>query len=230
MVKNANPRPKPPHKTASRAAAHLSPRRLPLQARGKETRETILRAAGAEIERAGLASLTTKRIATAAGVSVGALYEYFPNKKAVVYALVSDWLKRGFDTLDRLHPLRGGSQDMLGYLSRQIDEMAAIYANQPGLSALLTAIASDPELLDALREHDDRSVGTTASALAHFAPGATREQVLSTARTIAIIGHELLNEAIAKSASDGGRQIENLKVCAFALASRLLLEGGAAKP
>lgn len=228
MSKDANPRPKAPHKTPARAN-RLLPRRLPHQTRGRETREAILRAAGAEIERAGLASLTTKRIASAAGVSVGGLYEYFPNKKAIVYALVSDWLRRSFDTLDMLHPLRGGSQDMLGYLSTQIDEMAAIYASQPGLSVLLTAIASDPELLSAVQEHDFRSVEATASALMHFAPAATREQALSTARTISIIGHELLSEAVAKGAPDGNALIENLKVCTFALASRLLLHNGTQK-
>lgn len=203
--------------------SRLAPRRLPNQARARETREAILRATGAEIDKEGLDRLTTKRVAATAGISVGALYEYFPNKEAIVYALVSDWLSRGFEVLDGLHPDRGGDQDMLTYLARQIEGMARIYADQPGLSGLITMISSMPTLREALRDHDARSAATVASALRHFAPMADPEVALTTARTIALIAHELLSEAVVRKAPDGDRLIENLKVCIFALASRLLL-------
>ena len=65
----------------------LAPRRRPAQMRALQTVDLVLEAAASEIEREGLDKLTTKRIAAAAGLSVGALYEYFPNKQAVVHAL-----------------------------------------------------------------------------------------------------------------------------------------------
>ena len=207
----------------------LAPRRLPHQTRGRETMEAILRAAGSEIEREGLDRLTTKRIAAAAGVSIGALYEYFPNKEAIVFALLTDWLERVYKVLDDLHPQRGGCQDMLTYLTRQMDEMVGLYADQPGLGSLITAIASMPQLREAVREHDSRSAATTASALTHFAPQADPMIVLSTARSIAIFAHETLSEALVRKAPDGQALIENLKVCAFALASRLLLRSSHAR-
>jgi AcrR family transcriptional regulator len=215
--------PRPSRRKSKMPSPRLAPRRLPNQARARETLEAILRATGAEIDREGLDRLTTKRVAATAGISVGALYEYFPNKEAIVYALISDWLSRGFDVLDGLHPDRGGDQDMLTYLARQIEGMARIYADQPGLSGLITMISSMPTLREAVREHDSRSAATVASALRHFAPMADPEAALTTARTIALIAHELLSEAVVRKAPDGDRLIENLKVCVFALASRLLL-------
>ena len=207
----------------------LAPRRLPNQTRGRETMEAILRAAGTEIEREGLDRLTTKRIAAAAGVSVGALYEYFPNKEAIVCALLTDWLERVYNALDEFHPQRGGCQDMLTYLTLQMDRMVSLYSDQPGLGSLITAIASMPQLREAVREHDSRSAASTASALSFFAPQADPQAVLSTARSIAIFAHEILSEALVRKAPDAEALIENLKVCAFALASRLLLRSSFAR-
>lgn len=50
--------------------------------------ETILDAAARILERQGAAAFTTNRIAEVAGVSVGTFYQYFPNKSAVVEALL----------------------------------------------------------------------------------------------------------------------------------------------
>jgi AcrR family transcriptional regulator len=204
-------------------AKRLQPRRTPNQARSRDTLELVLRAAGAVIGRDGLDRLTTRKIAEEAGISVGALYEYFPNKQAVVYALVNDWMERVFELLDALHPRHGNTQDVLTYLGSQIDQMTDLYRDQPGLSALITMVASMPELHDMVRMHDERSAASVASALHHFAPLADPQDVRSAARTVAIIAHEILCEAVARNASDASRLLRNLKVCVFALGTRLLL-------
>jgi len=197
---------------------------MPNQARSRETVELVLRAAGAEIERDGLDSLTTRRIAALAGISVGTLYEYFPNKQAIVYALMTDWMERILSVMDALHPRQpGGCQDMLAYLGTQVDQLSLIYMDQPGLGALVTMLSSVPQLREAVREHDARSVESVASALQHFAPGVNHADALSMARTIIIIAHELLCEAIVRKAPDASDLIRNLKVCVFALATRLQL-------
>jgi AcrR family transcriptional regulator len=215
----------PPKKKADRPikGKRLEPRRLPNQARARDTVEAVLRAAGAEIERDGLDRLTTRRIAAMAGISVGSLYEYFPNKQSIVYALVTDWMERTFKVLDDLHPAHDGAQDMLGYLGAQVDGMAILYRDQPGLSALVTMVSSVPELRDAVRVHDERSAASVATALQYFAPKADPGEVLTAARTIALIAHEILCEAIARNAPDAVQLIHNLKVCVFALGTRLLL-------
>ncbi len=204
-------------------AKRLQPRRTPNQARSRDTLETVLRAAGAAIGRDGLDRLTTRKIAELAGISVGALYEYFPNKQAVVFALVNDWMERVFAVLDGLHPRHGATQDILGYLGGQIDQMTQLYRDQPGLGALITMVTSMPELRDEVRMHDERCAASVASALHQFAPLADPQDIRSAARTIAIIAHEILCEAVARNAPDAGRLLRNLKICVFALGTRLLL-------
>lgn len=61
--------------------------RLPKQERAKATCAAILEAAAQILEADGEAKLTTNRIAARAGVSIGTLYQYFPNKGAILIAI-----------------------------------------------------------------------------------------------------------------------------------------------
>lgn len=62
------------------------PRKAPRQARSRQMRDDILEAAARVFDRDGHAA-TTNRIAEVAGVSIGSLYQYFPNKEALLTAL-----------------------------------------------------------------------------------------------------------------------------------------------
>ncbi|WP_420311832.1 TetR/AcrR family transcriptional regulator [Streptomyces sp. YS-B37] len=63
------------------------PRKRPRQQRSQETYDTILEAAAQLFESLGYTTATTNKIADRAGVSIGSLYQYFPNKDALLYAL-----------------------------------------------------------------------------------------------------------------------------------------------
>jgi AcrR family transcriptional regulator len=62
-------------------------RRAPLQRRAHATFDAALEAAARIVRREGLAGLNTNRIAERAGISVGTLYGYFPDKTAILVAL-----------------------------------------------------------------------------------------------------------------------------------------------
>ena len=68
--------------------AALAPRKQPVQPRAQATVESILSAAAGILERDGPARLTTNAVAAEAGVSIGSLYQYFPNKQALTAALI----------------------------------------------------------------------------------------------------------------------------------------------
>ena len=72
----------------------LQPRKLPRQSRSKATVEAVLDACDDTVARRGYAGLTTHAIAARAGVSVGTLYQYFPNRDAVAGALVLRAMER----------------------------------------------------------------------------------------------------------------------------------------
>ena len=61
-------------------------RRRPRQARSRATWEAILEAASQILERRGPAALNTNAVAARAGVSIGTLYQYFADKRAILVA------------------------------------------------------------------------------------------------------------------------------------------------
>lgn len=68
----------------------LSPRKQPQQRRSTQLVEAILEAAVRVLSRDGAAKFNTVRVAERAGVSVGSLYQYFPNKQAILFRLQED--------------------------------------------------------------------------------------------------------------------------------------------
>ena len=69
-------------------AAPLEARKRPVQRRSAATVDAILEAAARILESAGLAGYTTNASAARAGVSIGSLYQYFPNRDALTAALI----------------------------------------------------------------------------------------------------------------------------------------------
>jgi AcrR family transcriptional regulator len=70
----------------------LRPRLEPIQARAQRSRRKILDAAHALLKAHGVHQLTTVAIAEASGVSVGALYRFFPNKESIICQLYEEKL------------------------------------------------------------------------------------------------------------------------------------------
>ena len=77
-----------------RAIPETNPRRRPRQARAQATVEAIIKATAQVLVEEGYDRASTNRIALAAGVSIGSLYQYFPSKEALVAALVEEHLQK----------------------------------------------------------------------------------------------------------------------------------------
>ena len=65
-----------------------NPRKLPRQARSKATVDAVITAAAQVLIEHGYEGATTARVAERAGVSVGSLYQYLPNKEALIAVLI----------------------------------------------------------------------------------------------------------------------------------------------
>jgi AcrR family transcriptional regulator len=82
-----------------RRSARISSRKQPQQARSNELVAAILQAAVQVLAQQGAQRFTTARVAEKAGVSVGSLYQYFPNKAAILFRLQSDEWRQTTDLL-----------------------------------------------------------------------------------------------------------------------------------
>ncbi|HGM4724654.1 TPA: TetR family transcriptional regulator [Serratia marcescens] len=85
-----------------RRSKQISSRKQPQQARSAELVSAILTAAIQVLAQEGAARFTTARVAERAGVSVGSLYQYFPNKAAILFRLQSEEWRQTTDMLSRI--------------------------------------------------------------------------------------------------------------------------------
>jgi len=79
----------------------LEPRKTPVQARSTVTVEAISEGAIQVLLSHGVDRLTTTRVAERAGVSVGTLYQYYPNKQALLFAVLEEHLDKVVAVLTR---------------------------------------------------------------------------------------------------------------------------------
>jgi len=84
---------------ADRRSRSISSRKQPQQARSSGLVAAILDAAVQVLAKEGTQRFTTARVAERAGVSVGSLYQYFPNKAAILFRLQSDEWRRTSELL-----------------------------------------------------------------------------------------------------------------------------------
>jgi AcrR family transcriptional regulator len=83
---------------ANKAKKRSPARRHPKQRRSRQTFDAILEAVARVLKQGGALGITTNRIAAAAGVSIGSVYQYFPDKGAIFAAL----LERHVDEMSRI--------------------------------------------------------------------------------------------------------------------------------
>jgi AcrR family transcriptional regulator len=120
---------------AKRPAA-LSHRRKPVQQRAQATVDATLDAAVRILQRGGIAAITTNRIAETAGVSIGSVYQYFPNKHAVFLALHQRHIAQ-VDHIMRQHLSRPDLETLDDLIGSMIDGMIAAHEVNPELFELL---------------------------------------------------------------------------------------------
>jgi AcrR family transcriptional regulator len=131
---------------AIRPSSSLTSRKQPKQARSTDLVAAILEAAVQVLAKEGAQRFTAARVAEKAGVSVGSLYQYFPNKAAILFRLQSDeWrqtsdLLRGIledDTRPPLERLRNlvhafiRSECEEAAIRGALDDAAPLYRNAP---------------------------------------------------------------------------------------------------
>jgi AcrR family transcriptional regulator len=80
----------------------ISSRKQPQQARSAELVSAVIEAASLVLMKEGATRFTTARVAEKAGVSVGSLYQYFPNKASILFQLQADEWRRTTEMLKQI--------------------------------------------------------------------------------------------------------------------------------
>lgn len=116
-------------------------RKSPAQARAVATFEAIVDAAAHILGEGGATALTTNKIAERAGASIGSVYQYFPNKQAIVRALLERQIRRAESLRpDVLDDIDAAASDVV---RAAVDWWFDVHTIEPALARELRSLAAD---------------------------------------------------------------------------------------
>ena len=137
--------------------SEYAPRKKPQQERSRRTYEAIVDTAADLLVELGYHNMSTNKIAERADVSVGSVYQYFPNKEAIVRAVMDEFAERQYEILaDGLEEVQG--VDLRDAVRKLVDNMLQTKRDEPELSRVLF------EQLPPIGQHDVMSEWTQRAA------------------------------------------------------------------
>ena len=197
-----------------------TPRTQPVQKRAQERRNQILGVTADLLEEVGQDDLTTILVAKRAGVSVGTLYHYFPNKYAIMYALAEQWVGEMDIALQELEAEDIEALSLKKFIERSSERMLLVYTNQQGLLPLVQAMYGVPELKELDLIHDELIINSMARMFKRMDIASKNAELARLGRSYMEISHALLLVVVHQSKADGSKTLAELKYLSLCLLER----------
>lgn len=201
------PRCTPPSQLPDAPAA----RRAPAQQRSRERQERILQAARELIAETGSDRVKMNEVAERAGISIGSLYQYFPDKQAIVRTLAEHYTAETYRCVEMALV---GVQDIDGLLAAYatlVDQYHALFLAEPVMRDISHAMQSDKQLEAVVMAECMASGNLLAEALQRAHPRGDPKVLKSTALLIWQLGESTMRLAVAQSRAEGARLVEAYK-------------------
>ena len=195
-------------------------RAQPVQKRAQERRNLILGVTAELLEEVGQDDLTTILVAKRAGVSVGTLYHYFPNKYAIMYALAEQWVGEMDVALQALEIEPVESYSVKRFVESSVERMLAVYTNQQGLLPLVQAMYGVPELKELDLVHDELIITSMARMFKRMDISSKDNELERLGRTYLELSHALIIVAVNQNKTDAEKTLSELKFLNLSLLER----------
>jgi AcrR family transcriptional regulator len=161
-------------------AKSLSPRRLPSQSRATATRDAIIQAAAIILQKEGLGGFNTNRVAEVAGISVGSLYQYYPNKASLLSALSMEQHAQLYASIEKASKAMAGLN-----LDRAITKLLGVVLDHqykhPELAAALDMAERELTMSDEVSAQKKLLIALLVELLANY-----RDEIKGDLKTIAL--------------------------------------------
>ncbi|GAB3270413.1 TetR/AcrR family transcriptional regulator [Parahaliea aestuarii] len=168
-----------------RAPVELLEKNRPRQARAKRTYENILMAAAELLVEVGVERISTNLIAENAGITVPALYRYFPNKYAVLYALGAVLMDRQnviFEQWHERHYPAGGVAALMDNVEELLRETYQATRDQVGGHEITQALRAVQPLQELRMESHEIVARSFAGLIAEVLGIEADEEIVIQAR------------------------------------------------
>ena len=178
-------------------------RRMPSQRRSRERVEKILNCAATLIAAKGSDATRMSEVAEMAGISIGSLYQYFPDKGAIIQTLARRYNAEGRKCIEaELSSVRDidGFRDAFG---RLIDIYYGILLAEPVIRDIWSATQADKALAELEVAESRVNAELVATALARVRPNADLEQLTASAFLVMYLGEATMRLAISVGRAEG---------------------------
>jgi AcrR family transcriptional regulator len=196
---------------ADTAPAGPVARRQPAQARSRERMDLILSIASTLIAEHGSGPLKMSQIAELAGISIGSLYQYFPDKRAVIRTLAEQFSEESRRCIEEA---LGPVQDQAGLetaFSELVDLYHAMLRERPVMQDIASGMRADKELAE-IERAASKACGTyLADVILRVHPGADAKRVGALAFLVWQLGEETMRLALATKRSEALLLVEAYK-------------------
>lgn len=138
----------------------ISPRKNGLQERAKDTVSFIIEATTQLLEEKGLKGLSTNKIVERAGISIGTLYQYFPNKESIIHHLIEN-LFNGLasDMVKTIDGLEFDGKDLKSAVRLLIDQYFANHETKKTVITQFLLSVVSVEHLKFMIQNDEKITG-----------------------------------------------------------------------
>jgi AcrR family transcriptional regulator len=201
----------------ARQTAPISARKQPRQARSERLVATILEAAIRVLARDGARGFTTARVAETAGVSVGSLYQYFPNKESILFRLQTDEWRQTAALIDGIL-----NDTTLAPLERLRTVVREFFRSECEEAQMRTALSdAAPLYRDAPETREQRKAGRrrTLTFMREVLPGApVRERAFASdlvMTTMSAIGKKVSEQGYSRNEVDRWATATGDMFCAY---------------
>jgi AcrR family transcriptional regulator len=185
--------------------------RQPQQKRSRERVERILSAAKELIARGGSDVMKMGELAEKAAVPIGSLYQFFPDKAAVVRTLAERYNEEGRACIrEAMEPVRDEAA-FSGAFNGLIDTYYGLFLAEPVMRDIWSGTQADKALQD-IDLADARENGAiVAAALRHIQPEADTEELFNRAMLVMYLGTSTMRLAISVDRKRGDAMVETYK-------------------
>lgn len=193
------------------AAANFALRRIPKQERSRERIDEILKVAMDLIGQKGIDAVTMKEIASLSGGPIASVYQYFPNKTAIIATLYDRYISQVRSIMAGALPQISEAAD----IANAAEEMISLYSNfvrsHPPVQDLINAIQAD-KLLEDIDIKEARQIADMfCKASEAFVPANLRDEFVRTTFVMCHLTVSMVRLAIKVSSEEGDQIVSDFK-------------------
>ncbi|MBB3162346.1 TetR/AcrR family transcriptional regulator [Rhizobium laguerreae] len=197
-------------------------RRIPSQQRGRERFEKILAVASQLIESHGSDGLKMSEIVEKAGLSFGALYQYFPDKTSIIRTLAERFNEVGRRCVEEELAKVTDAAALQGALANIVDEYYAFFRREPVMRDIWHATHTDKLLQQVDAEDMEFHARAFLAVLIRLWPDRDRKELLAIARLTMQLLAAAVRYAVSLGAEEGAQAIALFKKMQIVDIGRLL--------